>query len=337
MLAVTLCAVMTAMPATALAAGLPADEDLTAAVAQAIQLQEDTILRDSILAEELEELIPGAEEPLTPDGGMEEPAEEAAPTEDTEAPADPNAVQLVFNGQPMELENGARLCQGVTCVPVRDFFQAMGCTVTWDSQNSKICITRDAELTGELQLNSRLARFNGRCWYMSLACVSVDGVAMIPLRDAAKVFSGQVLWEDATQTAQITGGPLLESGETFYDQQDLLWIARIVTHESGNQPLDGKVAVANVILNRMSSAAFPNTAEEVIFDTRSGVQFVTRSSQKIYRAPNQESWLAAKLALEGYETAPDCLYFASNAVSKTCWAGRNRQTYCIIGGHTFFL
>ena len=36
MLAVTLCAVMTAMPATALAAGLPADEDLTAAVAQAI-------------------------------------------------------------------------------------------------------------------------------------------------------------------------------------------------------------------------------------------------------------------------------------------------------------
>ena len=172
---------------------------------------------------------------------------------------------------------------------------------------------------------------------MSLACVSVDGVAMIPLRDAAKVFSGQVLWEAATQTAQITGGPLLESGETFYDQQDLLWIARIVTHESGNQPLDGKVAVANVILNRMSSAAFPNTAEEVIFDTRSGVQFVTRSSQKIYRAPNQESWLAAKLALEGYETAPDCLYFASNAVSKTCWAGRNRQTYCIIGGHTFFL
>ena len=73
MLAVTLCAVMTAMPATALAAGLPADEDLTAAVAQAIQLQEDTILRDSILAEELEELIPGAEGPLTPDGGMEEP------------------------------------------------------------------------------------------------------------------------------------------------------------------------------------------------------------------------------------------------------------------------
>ena len=138
MLAVTLCAVMTAMPATALAAGLPADEDLTAAVAQAIQLQEDTILRDSILAEELEELIPGEEEPLTPTGGMEEPAEEAAPAEDIEVPADPNAVQLVFNGQPLELENGARLYQGVTCVPVRDFFQAMGCTVTWNSQNSKI-------------------------------------------------------------------------------------------------------------------------------------------------------------------------------------------------------
>ena len=44
----------------------------------------------------------------------------------------------------------------------------------------------------------------------------------------------------------------------------------------------------------------------------------------------------AKLALEGYETAPDCLYFASNAVAPRCWAGRNRQVALVIGGHTFF-
>lgn len=40
--------------------------------------------------------------------------------------------------------------------------------------------------------------------------------------------------------------------------------------------------------------------------------------------------------MEGYETAPDCLYFASNAVAKRCWAGRNRPTFGVIGGHTFF-
>ena len=86
----------------------------------------------------------------------------------------------------------------------------------------------------------------------------------------------------------------------------------------------------------MGNPGFPNTAEEVIFDTRTGVQFVTRESTKIYIEPSEECFLAAKLAMEGYETAPDCLYFASNRVAKRCWAGRNRPMYGVIGGHTFF-
>ena len=41
--------------------------------------------------------------------------------------------------------------------------------------------------------------------------------------------------------------------------------------------------------------------------------------------------------MEGYETAPDCFFFASNKVAPTCWAGRNREVYTVIAGHTFFL
>ena len=150
------------------------------------------------------------------------------------------------------------------------------------------------------------------------------------------MFNGEVTWEKETKTAYITGAGLLESGDTYYNQEDLLWIARIVRHESCNQPLDGKVAVANVIINRIETPGFPSTAEEVIYDTRNGVQFVKRSSKSILKDPCETCWLAAKLALEGYETAPDCLYFASNKVAPRCWAGRNRQVALVIGGHTFF-
>ena len=323
-LAVTLSAVMTAMPATALAAG-GAGTDLTDTVAKAIIAQEDETPEENILAGTLELRLPEDEDV------------DRAPVPEIEPQVLPEeGVYLVLNGQELVLENYARRIGANSYVPVRDFFTAMGCTITWDSAAGKIRVTRGEELEGELVPGSRLAQFNGRCWYMAEVCVSLDGMAMIPLRDAAKVFNCTVTWDEATRTACLEGYGLLEPGGTFYDQADLLWTARIVRHESGNQILDGKVAVANVILNRMNSPAFPNTAEEVIFDTRSGVQFVTRESTKIYIEPSEECFLAVKLAMEGYETAPDCLYFASNAVAKRCWAGRNRPVFGTIGGHTFF-
>ena len=319
MLAAVMSLVMTAMPVTAMAAGTAPEEDLTFDVQFAILTMEESALQESLFGEDT--VLP------------EEPELDSQKLTNI---TDPNAVTLVYNGFPLELDNYARLYNGVTCVPVRDYFEAMGCTVSWDLEQNKIFITREDGLQMELQPGSRVAKANGRCWYMTAACAYSAGVTMIPLRDAAKVFNGEVIWEKETKTAYITGAGLLESGDTYYNQEDLLWIARIVRHESCNQPLDGKVAVANVIINRMNHPGFPSTAEEVIYDTRNGVQFVKRSSKSILKDPCQTCWLAAKLALEGYETAPDCLYFASNKVAPRCWAGRNRQVALVIGGHTFF-
>ncbi len=324
LMAAAMSLVMTAVPVTALAAGVKPESDLTDAVAQAILTQEVPVLEESLLTDDFESLL------------QTEPTEEGE--EEIELPlTDPNAVGVFFNGEPMVLANYARLFDGMTCVPVRDFFEAMGCTINWDRATNTIFITREDGLNMELKPGDRLARANGRCWYMARPCAADEGMAMIPLRDAAKVFSCTVTWDNVTKTAFLEGGALLESGETFYNKEDLLWIARIVRHESCNQPLDGKVAVANVIINRMHDGGFPNTAEEVIFDTRNGVQFVKRSSKSILKDPCDTCWLAAKLALEGYETAPGCFFFASNKVAPTCWAGRNRQVYTVIGGHTFFL
>ncbi len=321
-LAAALCAAMTVMPAAVRA-------ENTADSVPETPAQESETLLDSELSqavEEEKELLEAVDQLL------EEEAEEPAP-----AVVDPNAVTVVFNGETLALETYARGVDGVTYVPVRGFFEAMGCQVSWNQAAGTITVTRGAELEAVFTVNSRLVRANSRCWYMDTPCRTVEGSTMIPVRAAAKIFSAQVAWDGATDTVTLTGGDLLESGSTYYDQSDLLWLARIIYHEAGNQPLDGKVGVANVVINRMKSAGFPSTAEGVIFDTRHGVQFVTRSSTKILREPTEQCYLAAKLALEGYETAPGCFYFVSAASAARSWAGRNRTYYTTISGHAFYL
>ena len=321
-LAAALCAAMTVMPAAVRASN-------TADSVPETPAQESETLLDSELSQAVEvekELLEAVDQLLDVE------AEEPAP-----AVVDPNAVTVVFNGETLALEAYARGVDGVTYVPVRGFFEAMGCQVSWNQAAGTITVTRGAELEAVFTVNSRLVRANSRCWYMDTPCRTVEGSTMIPVRAAAKIFSAQVAWDGATDTVTLTGGDLLESGSTYYDQSDLLWLARIIYHEAGNQPLDGKVGVANVVINRMKSAGFPSTAEGVIFDTRHGVQFVTRSSTKILREPTEQCYLAAKLALEGYETAPGCFYFVSAASAARSWAGRNRTYYTTISGHAFYL
>jgi len=332
MLALAMCAVMTAMPFTAFAANQIPEAPAAAEAAPA---------PEQFVPETLPDATPETPAPLPEETPEETPVEtpEEIPEEIPEEPVvpavDPNKVHIVMNNVPLYLEPYARIYEDVTYVPVRAFFELFGCTVGWDSANRKVTVTRsDIDMT--LQVGSPLIEINGRAWYMACPCINLDGMTMIHVREAAKIFSASVAWDNETRTVHLTGSTLLASGDEYYGE-DLLWIARIVRCEAGNQCLEGKIGVANVIVNRMRSAGFPNTAEGVIFDRRFGVQFTPSTSKAIYKEPSEECFLAAKLAMEGYETAPDCFYFVSVKSAETSWAGRNRTFYGIIEGHAFYL
>ena len=94
----------------------------------------------------------------------------------------------------------------------------------------------------------------------------------------------------------------------------------------------GRLAVGTVILNRVADPQFPNTVEEVIFEPG---QFSPVSNGTIYREPDEDSLVAARLCLDGVREAGDCLYF--NVTSLYSWADRARTYYCTIGGHNFYL
>ena len=92
--------------------------------------------------------------------------------------------------------------------------------------------------------------------------------------------------------------------------QELL--ASIIYCEAGNQPYEGQVAVGSVVMNRINSSSYPDTMEEVIY--QSG-QFSPAMSGWLDRVRANQGYTevamqAAEDALAGSNPIGDCLYFS---------------------------
>ena len=121
-----------------------------------------------------------------------------------------------------------------------------------------------------------------------------------------------------------------------YTSDELYWLSRIISAESRGEPLEGKIAVGNVVLNRVKSSEFPDTIKEVIFDDRWGGQFEPVRNGTIYQTPTDESILAAKLCLNGANVIGDSLYFLAPALAQNFWIVENREYIATIGCHDFY-
>ena len=100
--------------------------------------------------------------------------------------------------------------------------------------------------------------------------------------------------------------------------------------------MKGKIAVGNVVLNRVRSKQFPNTIYGVIFDKKYGVQFAPTANGMIYKAPNADSVIAAKMCLEGYSISSEALYFFNPKYTSGAWVKQNRDYLFTIGNHVFY-
>jgi len=160
-----------------------------------------------------------------------------------------------------------------------------------------------------------------------------DGHTYVPLRTLCQALGYDISWNSVLNGVSVVTGESTPS----YSQDDLYWLSRIISAESQGEPLNGQIAVGNVVLNRVASSEFPNTIRGVIFDTRDGVQFEPVSNGTVYDEPTALSVAAAKAALSGTSVVGSCLYFFSPALSKGQWIVSHR-TYCTtIGCHRFYL
>ncbi len=175
---------------------------------------------------------------------------------------------------------------------------------------------------------------NGRYLYVKDGVASLDGAVAVPVRVLGEVFGAAVWYDAETEQVHLTSAQqpgYLTDGEDFYDEEDLYWLTRVIYCESGNQPLEGKVAVGNVVMNRVADPSFPDTVYDVLFQKN---QVYNNESKLRKRTPNEESAIAAMLAMDGGEALDDVLFF--NRVGLSCYASKHRTFVATIGGHSFY-
>lgn len=98
--------------------------------------------------------------------------------------------------------------------------------------------------------------------------------------------------------------------EKYSDSLELLACA--VQAESGNQPLEGKKLVVDVILNRVDSPDFPNDIDAVL--NQSGQFGVVRNGSINKVEPTDETWEAVLSEIES-RTNSEVIYFQAGSFS----------------------
>ena len=148
---------------------------------------------------------------------------------------------------------------------------------------------------------------------------------------------------DVAVSGQRTVAFLVVEQQYMYDltDTDLEVLLRIVEAEAGSEDEDGKLLVANVVLNRLNSEAFPDTVSEVVFQREKGVsQFSPVANGSYYKVRvSEETVSAVERALMGEDISQGALYFVARKYadsSKVEWFDRNLTYLFVHGGHQFF-
>ena len=261
-------------------------------------------------------------------------ATRAAENYDLESPicVKVNDVFLKMDAKPFMVNNR-------TYVPVRALAEALGAEVSWNG-NTHIATIVLGGTTITMKENEAYATVNGVKKYLENGIKKREDRLFVPVRFVSENFSANVDWDSLTYTVEVTkNGVKVPSNLQYvrpYRDDEIFWLARIIYAESRGEPMNGKIAVANTVLNRVASSEFPNTIYSVIFDRKYAVQYQPTVNGEIYNTPDNASVVAAKRALEGENMVGDCLYFLNPRIATNNWIVLNRQYYTTIGNHDFY-
>lgn len=256
-----------------------------------------------------------------------------------EAPVEDLDRILLLDGQPVPKTVGRTTIGGMTYVSVKVMSQQLDTTaqVNWDADKQTVTVTTE-NLTLTAKVGQKYLVANGRYLYLPEGVIlTEEGQAMVSLDTLVKAFDANLGWDGENGTFVVTrGSGAIQSGDTYYRENDLFWLSRVIYAESGNQVLEGKMGVGIVVLNRVNdrSGIWPDSIKGVIAQRN---QFSTYKNGKLAnRTPNAESIVAAKLVLDGgmVEEVKHAYFF--DTFKERSWAARNKTVVAAIGGHRFY-
>lgn len=124
-------------------------------------------------------------------------------------------------------------------------------------------------------------------------------------------------------------------------EKELEVLLRIVEAEAGCEDEEGKLLVANVILNRLNSPKFPDSITEIVFQRENGVAQFSPVYDGSYACAevSEETVKAVGRALKGEDISDGAMYFAARKYAeddRMRWFDEKLTLLFRYGGHEFF-
>lgn len=112
-------------------------------------------------------------------------------------------ITVLFNGTELSFGVEPYIENGVTMVPMRAIFEALGAEVSYDFETKTITAVK-GERNVVLTAGSLTAYINGESTALQCAPVIISGSAMVPLRFVSESLDASVEWNGSTRTVYIT-------------------------------------------------------------------------------------------------------------------------------------
>ncbi len=144
-----------------------------------------------------------------------------------------------------------------------------------------------------------------------------------------------------TPTPEPAAEPAYVYGQVALDEKNYQILLRIVEAEAAGEGIEGKKLVANVILNRVCHASFPNTVEEVVFQKSGGhAQFSPTIDGRFESVQiSNETVEAVDMVLAGSDDSQGALFFSARSKAdpdNMSWFDKNLKWLFAYGGHEFY-
>lgn len=245
-------------------------------------------------------------------------------------------VSVRINGELIESNDKNYIVNDRVFVLARDVAESLGAIVEWQNATKEVTMRLDNQIIS-FNIDSFTADVDGEIKVMDTMPFLKNERTYVPVRFLSENLGFSVQWDGIDRIVDISSDDTLISRSDLdvqhsYTKEDLLWLSRIVQVETGGSTIDMKLAVANVVLNRVASNIFPNNIHDVIFEIDVYIQFPPAHRESfVTLIPSELSIEAARRAFEGENNISDCLYF-NNSPFKT----KTDDLYKIIDGEYFY-
>ena len=149
--------------------------------------------------------------------------------------------------------------------------------------------------------------------------------------------------ESVSSGQRVVDYEVLEQTKKYQlSDKDYEALVRIVEAEAGGEDQNGKLLVANVVLNRVNNESFPDTVWDVVMQREQGIAQFSPTVDGRYQNVHvsEDTVEAVERALYGEDISQGALYFCARERSdsdRLKWFDRKLTRLFSYGNHEFFL